>query len=106
MDERVRTLKAHSQNREEDGDSRRPRWRSWSVTTKLIYIIGPTLKRSPKLKPYYDDPRNPTTAVLVTTRQVVLLDLSLISGSMKHKFTMLVRSDLHNKMLILMYMSQ
>ena len=33
------------------GDSRRPRWRSWSVTAKLIYIMGPTLKRSPNMKP-------------------------------------------------------
>ena len=58
-------LKAHSQMRREwDGDSRRPRWRSWSVTMKLIYVIGPTLKQSPKLKPYYNNPRNPTTVIL------------------------------------------
>ena len=34
------------------------------VTTKLIYVMGPTLKRSPNPETYYDDPRNPTTGVL------------------------------------------
>ena len=42
----------------------------------------------------------------VTTRQVILLNLSSISGSTKHKFTMLVRSNLCDKVLILTYTLQ
>ena len=34
------------------------------ATMRLTYIIGLALKWSPKWKPYYDDSRNPTTAVL------------------------------------------
>ena len=67
---------------------------------KLIYVIGPALKQSHKLKPYYGDPRNPTTAVLgVTTRQVILLDLSSFSGSVKCKVSILIRSGLRDKVL-------
>ena len=62
---RSKSLKAHSQRKEDkmviqedqDGDL-------GLVMTKLIYIIGPTLKQSPKLKPYYSNPRNPTTVIL------------------------------------------
>ena len=43
---------------------------------------------------------------LVTTRRVVLLDLSSFSGSMKCQFMVLIRSDLHKTAWVSMYTSQ
>ena len=42
----------------------------------------------------------------VTTRQVILLDLSLFIGSVKCEFTMVVRSYLHQEMWVFTYTSQ
>ena len=55
----------------ESGDSRRPRWRSWSVETKYLYVMRPTLKWSLKPKTYYDDPRNATTRILGMSNRTV-----------------------------------
>ena len=65
VDESDRPLKAHSQeNKRRSGDSRRPRWRSWSTTVEA-YIHNEThFKAESQHETYYDDPRNPTTGVL------------------------------------------
>ena len=58
------TFRWHTADEERRGDSRRPRWRSWSATTEAYIHNGTHFKVESQVETYYGNPRNPTTGVL------------------------------------------